>query len=385
LALLGLVSALLAALDVRDHPLERRSSPQVPSGDELVQLLCEADLLETTAVLAAIGGLAGDEALRCRARETVTSRTHALPDWLLALSEARPADRAIEVGHVLGDGNNVMIGASLAGGHELTAVVYIDHNMGTLVKNAFVVDQPMSELVGQMRAVADDDDADIVIGDLDSADARARITQAIELSRISWPPLETETWPACRPLVDWMVRMLPGGGTGYQRPEWGEAAIEEMADRFLRSPFGAGFAGSEYHELLGSLLHFGTDYGPGDPMRWSPVVVEILLTDWIPRKIVAEASYLAMAPDLLRAFIRFCHHERGLRSALTEQTLAAVDQFEPQYQQLIRTPRPQGPQALLAAMKDLNPDGPWPSPPRNAGPRANRHRRKRGASGELDW
>jgi hypothetical protein len=59
-------------------------------------------------------------------------------------------------------------------------------------------------------------------------------------------------------------------------------------------------------------------------------------------------------PELLRAFIRFCHHERGIRPALTEETLAAVDRYEPEYQRLIRTDRPQGPAALLAAMGVLD-------------------------------
>jgi hypothetical protein len=78
--------------------------------------------------------------------------------------------------------------------------------------------------------------------------------------------------------------------------------------------------------------------------------VEILLDDWIPRKIVAPADYLAKAPDLLRAFVRFAHAETGLRSELTEETLAAIDDWEPQYQQTIRSPRPQGQNALLAAL-----------------------------------
>ena len=78
--------------------------------------------------------------------------------------------------------------------------------------------------------------------------------------------------------------------------------------------------------------------------------MEILLADWIPRKIVAGPGYLIKAPALLRAFIRFCYAERGIRPALTEQTLAAVGKYEPDYQRVIRSPRPQGPMALLAAM-----------------------------------
>lgn len=103
-------------------------------------------------------------------------------------------------------------------------------------------------------------------------------------------------------------------------------------------------------QLFESLLWFGCDYGPGDPLRWSPVAVEVLLTDWLPRKIVADAEFLARAPALLRGLIRFSHGERGIRPALTDETLAAVDEYEPGYQRTIRSPRPQGPEALLAAM-----------------------------------
>jgi hypothetical protein len=102
--------------------------------------------------------------------------------------------------------------------------------------------------------------------------------------------------------------------------------------------------------MLSSLLRFGTDYPPGDPLHWSPTAVEILLLDWIPRKLMFDVEDLAGAPEVLRAFIRFCHHERGIRSGLTEETIAAVDQFEPEYQELIRSERLQGPEALLASM-----------------------------------
>jgi hypothetical protein len=65
---------------------------------------------------------------------------------------------------------------------------------------------------------------------------------------------------------------------------------------------------------------------------------------------VAPAEYLAKAPDLLRAFIHFAHEEVGLRSDLTDEALAAINTWEPRYQQTIRSPRPQGPAALLAAL-----------------------------------
>jgi hypothetical protein len=158
-----------------------------------------------------------------------------------------------------------------------------------------------------------------------------------------------------------MTGLLPTGGVGYPRPEWSDAALGELTTHFLDSAHGAGFDDHEHRSLLESLLWFGTDYGPGDPLGWSPTRVEILLLDWLPRKIVADAEFLAKAPELLRALIRFSHQERGIRQALTEQTLRAVDEYEPEYQQLVRSPRPQGPMALLAAMGVPIADAPWGS------------------------
>ena len=39
--------------------------------------------------------------------------------------------------------------------------------------------------------------------------------------------------------------------------------------------------------------------------------MELLLDDWFPRKMVADAAYLAKLPDLVRGFIRYCHDPTG--------------------------------------------------------------------------
>jgi hypothetical protein len=216
-------------------------------------------------------------------------------------------------------------------------------------------------VAGHMRKAAND--PDMTSADISLADARARAASAIELGKIMFPPFETDTWPASRPLAEWLLRLMPEGGTGYVRPKWTKAAKKKLANRFFRSEFGRPLDDAEHRDLLDQFLWFGTDYGPGDPQRWSLVAVEILLADWIPRKIVADPEHLSKAPALLRAFIRFCHAERGIRPALTDETLAAVDQWEPEYQRVIRSPRPQGPMALLAAMGALGDEEPWQDEP----------------------
>jgi hypothetical protein len=351
LSLLTYVSTLLCVTDSRrNHPFARPDSPDLAAltREELVATFLDVAAPETSALLAVIAEMAGDDdVLRARIRRELVARPKVEPAWLAQLSETSTY-RAVRMSHVLGDGDNIMLGVRLPGGHELTCLVYIDHNLGTLVKDGFVVPESIANMVAEFRRVTEDPDTRWDVISL--ADARSWVDAAIELAAITFPPLETETWPACRALVEWITRGLPDGGTGYQRPQWDSAALAGLTDRFFASIYGARLDDSDHRGLLESLLWYGTDYGQGDPLRWSPVKVEILLDDWIPRKIVAPAEYLAKAPDLLRAFVRFAHADFGLRSDLTDETLAAIDDWEPQYQQTIRSPRPQGPAALLAAL-----------------------------------
>jgi hypothetical protein len=344
---LAYVSTLLAALDQRaGNPFARTRRQDAVTVPALVDSFAEVALPETTALLAALAELGPDELSRARARRAYAAGSNEVPDWLARLAETS-VDRAVESTHVLGDGENVMLNVQLPG-YDLTMVVYIDHNLGTVVKDGFPAPAGVDEVVSRLQEASDD--PDMRYSDISLADARARISEAIETGSHVFPPLETDTWPASRPLAEWLLRLLPEGGTGYARPEWSQAALRKVANRFFGSPFGRRLDNKDNRNLLDQFLRFGTDYGPGDPLRWSSVAVEILLDDWIPRKLVADPAFLAKAPALLREFIRYCHDERGIRSSLTQETLAAVDRYEPEYQRAIRSPRPQGPEALLAAM-----------------------------------
>ncbi|MCZ2804868.1 DUF6398 domain-containing protein [Modestobacter sp. VKM Ac-2983] len=355
LGLLDVASAFLSATDPRrDSPFRSDDAEPLPPREELVQAFLHVPRLEASALVAAIAGLTGDRVLRARAHREIALRGHVLPRWLTELDRARTADRAAEFGHVLGDGESLLLGVTLADGSELAVSVYVDHNLGTVVKDALVVPGALPDLIVLMQETTDD--PDLGISELAPADVRARATEAIEDGARLFPPLETDTWPANRPLVEWAVGLLPAGGQGYQRPEWSSTDREALAVRVLGSPFATDLTDAHHRELLGDILWFGTDYGPGDPLRWSPVAVELLLVDWIPRKIVADARLLAKAPDVLRTLIRFAHAERGIRPELTAETLAAVDEFEPEHQEAIRSPRLQGPDALLATLGVLDPD-----------------------------
>ena len=289
-----------------------------------------------------------DEVMAAHIGRELAVRPQPMPDWLTRLDQARAEPKVWFMTHVLGDGDDYLVGATLPSGHSLSALVYVDHNLGTVVKDAFVVPESLDDMVEKVLSTMTDPDQSMTR--VDAATARAVIEEAIAHGSLMYPPSESDSWPMCRPLVEWMLRLLPSGGVAPERREWSDEETAAIARGFFTSDFGADLDRPDERGLLGSVLWFGTDYGPGDPLRWSPVNVEMVLADWFPRKIVADAAYLAKLPDLLRAFIRYCHDRKGIRAALTEETLDAVDEWEPQYQRVIRTDRPQGPAALLAAM-----------------------------------
>jgi hypothetical protein len=348
LPLLALASSLLAAVDPRDRTpfAQPEPEPDEPSLDEMVESLMSSPLPESSALLTALAVLSGDEVLRKRAALEVADRAHALPGWLTELHRAEPGDEAAEITDLYGDGSQVLLEVTLLGGHAVTAIVGIDHNAGSVVGDVLIAPAGMEVLIDDVLAAYAD--PDMTWSPLAPADARARLEDAIRTGAMTFPPVETESWPSSRPLVEWMLRMLPAGGREYERREWSDAELAELAARFRASPAARGLA--DPGDLLTSILEFGAGYGAGDPRCWSPARAEILLLDQIPRKIVAEVDDLAPAPDVLRALVRFCDGERGLRADLTEDTLAAIDEFAPEYQQLIRSERAQGPAALLAAM-----------------------------------
>jgi hypothetical protein len=316
LDLLLQISGLLAAVDPRRrNPFDAAAADAGHvSLEELAVSFAAVDEPETSALLACIGQMATDELVRARARRALATRWHPLPDWLAHL-RGTTVHRAVEMTDPLGDGDDVILGIRLASGREFCLLAYIDHNMGTVVKDGFAVPGNVDDLLAQIRERSTD--PDIRFAELDRADARARIDAAVATGARTFPPFETETWPACRPLVEWAARLMPAGGTGYQRPEWTDAEKKKLAKKFFASEFGAGLDDSDYRSLLDDLIWFGADFGPGDPLRWSPVAVEIILVDWIPRKLQADVEYLAKAPRLLRAFVRYCHRERNVRPELT--------------------------------------------------------------------
>lgn len=312
----------------------RRNGPfgpptEAPQLVQLVQTFVETPYAETTAVLTALRELVVDETVRARIDRGLAGRRHPLPVWLSGMGSASVRPEVWRMSHVLGDGDDYLVSVTMTG-TPLTALVYVDHNMGTIVKDAFVIPEPLEQVLARLRQLADGE-PDTSFELVDAASARATVEQAIASASRLYPPVESDTWPMCRPVVEWMLRMLPAGGAPAERQEWSAEHRARLIEDILASPLGADLADPESRDVLDTLLWFGSDHGTGDPLIWSPVTVEVLLLDWVPRTVLADDAYLARIPAVLRALVRYGHQIRGIRASLTDETLTAIAQYEPMY------------------------------------------------------
>jgi hypothetical protein len=311
--LLGAVGLLLSVAAEGDDPGALL--------DELVRSLSAADRVETSAALLAIATLTVDADLRRRVRREIAERGHVLPRWLAELDRTEPGDRAVEVSTVFRDADELLVGVTVPGGHPLTAVVLVDNELGAVATDAYVVQSPLASVV---ELLTEDDDPDVRAHDVPPADARARIAAALAEIDLGPGRVGSERLAESRPLVEWVLSLLPEGGQGSVLRELSAEELDEVAAGFLAGPWGASWSDGDLRELVDEVLAAGSANGIGDPLVWSRDNVRRLLDPELTL-LTAGTPHIDRAPELLRDLIRHGHAERGLRQELTDDALAAVD------------------------------------------------------------
>lgn len=284
------------------------------------------------------------------------------PSWAPHLGGVQPTVAALMSEEAFDDGFSVMVEFAGPNVETHTVGIYVDHNLGGLVKDAFLAG-PLAEVRGQLERQAAGE-ATVAVRDLDLAEARARVEGAFEMLDRTWDPPINEDVPGLRALVEARLRALP---QGFVRPddnhEIDHAAREVLLEGFLSSPQGGHWRGDEEAEgVIGLAIEFGADYNHGGPLRWSPAVVEIFMTSWLARKVTREPSFFARVPDVMRDWVEYAGRQRGVPAAPLREAVAAVDLFRGELLETVNDPHAWGPAksfaiAALDAGVDLtNPD-----------------------------
>jgi hypothetical protein len=244
---------------------------------------------ESLAMLLGLGAVApGPHAARAkRAVQLLVAQHVPKPGWAAQVGRAVVTESWI-MHEVLGDGVDIILGCRYPDGHEHSVLVYIDTNMGMLVKDAFP-GPSLGETLASLRA------------------------------QIATAPAE-------------------------------DAALEAVAV----SDF------EEREEIAHQLVWHGCYYdGSGDPLRWSPVVAEIVMCDWWPRKVMGDRHLHVQVPAVAKAWVCFAGRKKGLRDGLIDETVAAIDECGAEFLDLVGDPGSWGPaksvaQQMLAAGIDFS-------------------------------
>lgn len=296
------------------------------------------------------------------ARSTVSNlrgRVVGAPTWVDNVGSATPT-RAWLVSDVFGDQESLLVAFSQDGDpREHALVVLIDHNLSGLVKDAWIAADPDDA----MAAWKSHTDAHMQLDEVPVDDALGRLRDAMAMSDL-WngdTDLRSEEFAQHRALI-WARLRRAGLTDDNAVTDVGKDETDEVIADFMASPHGqdltSRLAGTDVELLIHHLVGLRADY-EGRPLRWSPTVVLQVLLDLAPRKLLLDADQAAALPAVVRAFVRFAGARTGLDDRFVEETLATVDELEPEYLDRVSDPAAAGPaKSLLGALQargvDLN-------------------------------
>ena len=229
----------------------------------------------------------------------------------------------------------------------------VDHNMGGMAKEVLVTDEPDGLRSDWLAR------SGLQIVSLNAQEVADRFAGALQAYDETFMPETSKETRYLLPLVRARLRLLPAG-VAVERVEIPTAERESLVADFEASPeatAGDEAAAGDVGLLASYFVDYGCDYGTGDPLRWSPIAVELVLLDWFPRKVMLEGPAIAAVPDALRRFVRYAGRRKGLPEASIADTVAAVEEFESEYLLAMADTTGYGPaKAIVSAMRSESVD-----------------------------
>ncbi|MFN8126959.1 MAG: hypothetical protein U0R64_10690 [Candidatus Nanopelagicales bacterium] len=248
-------------------------------------------------------------------------------------------------------------GEQVVGEHVIVALV--DHNLH-LLKDAFPVieDGGFADVRALIRQAED-----LRVDDLDPQDAADQIGEAIRITDMTMDVNDIlgeytdVTWHLLKSRV---ATCLPAPGE-LEEPwdAWPDAARTKEVRAFVRSAAARRlFEGPDappadvVRHLATMFVNYACDYGRGSPTSWSPIAVELFLSDWAPRKVVWEDEDLPWVAPTLAVFVEWALKRDGVPVRYRRDTVAAVAQWASEFERHAAAGDRLGPAAqMVAAMQ----------------------------------
>ena len=326
--------------------------PALVFGEPLVTGLATVGDGAAAVALASIAKLDGGE-LGVLAAELLAGLTPPAraPVWIEQIGGSKIVGAAVISEAVFDDGRTVLLESRHPDGETMAVGVLIDRNLGGLAKDVLLAES-IEQVAGPMGGYSSGDEAELELEQIEPGIAAGLIRAAIARTDMTWdPPVDDDFWPG-RALALLRAAQTPGLAEPPEPAELSGEERDRMRDEFLASPEGREFAPDSDEAWVASLaIDFCAGYTDGDPLRWSPVVVELFMTDWIPRKVLATAGLLDRLPAALDAWVRFAARRRGIPDWAADETRGSIVKWVGEMAKTALDPAVGGPskQFLLAA------------------------------------
>ena len=299
------------------------------------------------AALRAIGAVCSEPAgpLGRAAAARLAEKGAAEPAWAPALGAATPATAKLMYDEIFDDGVNVLVEFEHPDAVHVLGV-YIDHNLGVMAKDAF--------LGGTLAEIAEitagnSSDEPVTLAPLALDEAAARIAAAVGLTDMTLAPPVGEDFWSLRALIDARLAALPDPGEAPDRPDVSIDEREALVQAFRASEDGAQFAtDQDALDIVSFAIDFCGDYVDGRPLRWSPVVVELFMADWLPRKVLAEPELFERVPEVLPDWVAYAGRRRGVPPDPLREAVAAVAHYRDEMLEATSDPDAWGPAKVFA-------------------------------------
>jgi hypothetical protein len=278
------------------------------------------------------------------------------PSWLAGVGEAEIRGAAVMREDVFDDGFTMFLEARHPAGEAHAVGVYIDNNLGVMAKDILLADSV--DRVAEVMRQHPGDDGELRLERIDPAVAAAEIHAAMDLTEMTLDPPVSDEYAGLRALAMLRADEAPGGAMATQREEMPAEDRDALRDEFLASPEGRMFAPDGDEAFVVSLaIDFCADYVDGRPLRWSPVVVELFMAGWVPRKVLADPALFEVLPAVLDAWGRFAGRKQGTPEWAIALTREAIPRWRDEMTSAGSDPANGGPaKQLLTAAKEAGVD-----------------------------
>jgi hypothetical protein len=290
----------------------------VALGGRLIQAASGRRHLDGDLFLRAISAV-GPEGLSCLAREALAARqprSGAEPPWFSDIGAAC-ATSAWRASDVLGDIDAVMIGFRYPSGTEHWASLMVDHLLSGIAKDATVARRPLADALDMWSELPGTE-----LVELSPEEAAWKMLEAIRQTSLVFNPPVSSDYRDFAALIE--ARVTPLARPFREPKPLSCPAREKLVKDFLADGAGAKYARDpRAWFLLDELVDYRCDQ-VGDPLRWSPGAVELFLLDFVPRKLTGDQETLAMAGEVLAAWVRWGASRAGLGPEVAAEALAVI-------------------------------------------------------------